>query len=102
MVQLSQESVATRAKPPRKPRKPANGQAAADALGAATTLAVFRALPGTLTLRDRKVIVEQALVLLEQNYAHLPLKVAMHAVNPVQQLRVLRSRLEHQTDAPGR
>jgi len=99
MVQLSQESVATRAKPPRKPRKPANGQAAADALGAATTLAVFRALPGTLTLRDRKVIVEQALVLLEQNYAHLPLKVAMHAVNPVQQLRVLRSRLEHQTDA---
>jgi hypothetical protein len=38
-----------------------------------------------------------ALVLFEQNYAHLPLKVAMHAVNPVQRLRLLRSRLEGQT-----
>ena len=28
---------------------------------------------------------------------HLPLKVAMHAVNPVQRLRVLRARMERQT-----
>ena len=62
-------------------------------------LAEFLATSGTLTLAQRKLIVDQALVLLEQNYAHLPLKVAMHAVNPVQRLRVLRARLERQTDA---
>ncbi|MGW4207645.1 S41 family peptidase [Lentzea sp. NPDC004789] len=62
-------------------------------------LAEFLATAGTLTLAQRKLLVDQALVLLEQNYAHLPLKVAMHAVNPVQRLRVLRARLERQTDA---
>lgn len=62
-------------------------------------LAEFLATAGTLTLAQRKLIVDQALILLEQNYAHLPLKVAMHAVNPVQRLRVLRARLERQTDA---
>ena len=59
----------------------------------------FAATAGTLTLAERKVIVEQALVLLEDNYVHLPLKSAMHAVNPVQRLRLLRARLERQTDA---
>jgi hypothetical protein len=54
---------------------------------------------GTLTLAERTVIVDQALVLLEDNYVHLPLKSAMHAVNPVQRLRLLRARLERQTDA---
>ncbi|KJK45712.1 peptidase S41 [Lentzea aerocolonigenes] len=62
-------------------------------------LAEFLATAGTLTLAQRKLLVDQALILLEQNYAHLPLKVAMHAVNPVQRLRVLRARLERQTDA---
>ncbi|MDX3662046.1 S41 family peptidase [Streptomyces sp. ID05-26A] len=62
-------------------------------------LAEFLATAGTLTLAQRKLIVDQALIMLEQNYAHLPLKVAMHAVNPVQRLRVLRARLERQTDA---
>ena len=52
---------------------------------------------GTLTLAERRLIVEQALVLLEQNYVHLPLKVAMHAVNPVQRLRLLRTQLSRQT-----
>ena len=35
----------------------------------------FLATAGTLTLAERRSIVEQALVLLEQNYVHLPLKV---------------------------
>ncbi|HKG88040.1 MAG TPA: hypothetical protein VKA95_06910 [Nitrososphaeraceae archaeon] len=38
---------------------------------------------GRLTLDDRKIIVEQALILLERSYVHLPLKRAMHAVDPV-------------------
>ena len=49
--------------------------------------------PGALTPAERIVLVEQALVLLEQNYVHLPLKRAMHAVDPVQKLRLLRGRL---------
>jgi len=66
---------------------------------AGTSLTVFLAEAGTLSLGQRKVIVEQAVVLLEQNYAHLPLKVAMHAVNPLQRLRVIRAQLERQTES---
>ena len=70
-----------------------------DDLAAAEDLPTFLSRAGTLTLEERKVLVGQALVLFEQNYAHLPLKVAMHAVNPVQRLRLLRNRLERQTTA---
>jgi C-terminal processing protease CtpA/Prc len=54
---------------------------------------------GNLTLAERLTIVGQALLMLEGNYVHLPLKSAMHAVNPVQRLRLLRARLMRQTDA---
>jgi len=47
--------------------------------------------------RQRKLLVDQALLILEQNYVHLPLKAAMHAVNPLQRLRVMRARMERQT-----
>jgi len=47
-----------------------------------------------LTLDEQLTIVDQALVLIEHNYVHLPLKEAMHAVDPVQRLRLLRARLE--------
>lgn len=46
-----------------------------------------------LSLADRKLIVKQALVLLEMNYAHLRLKEAIHAIDPIQRLRLLQSRL---------
>ena len=51
-----------------------------------------------LSITQRRRIVEQALVILEQLYVHLPLKEAMHAVRPVQRLRLLRdqnSRVPH-------
>ena len=64
---------------------------------AAVPLPTFLAAAGTLTLNQRKLLVDQAILLLEQNYVHLPLKVAMHAVNPVQRLRVLRARMDRQT-----
>ncbi len=73
-----------------------HGIARADLEGA-VTVPDFLASAGTLTLPERKLIVEQALVLLEQNYVHLPLKMAMHAVNPVQRLRLLRTQLTRQT-----
>lgn len=58
----------------------------------------FLRTAGTLTPADRRTLVQQALLLIEQNYAHLPLKVAMHAVNPVQRLRLLGLRLSRQTE----
>ena len=72
-------------------------RATAGAAAAAVSVPTFLEGAGSLTLAQRKLIVEQALVLLEQNYVHLPLKVAMHAVNPVQRLRLLRARLERTT-----
>lgn len=66
-------------------------------LAASHPLSSFLHDAGTLTPEERRLIVDQALVLLDQNYVHLPLKTAMYAVNPVQRLRVLRRRLERQT-----
>jgi Peptidase family S41 len=68
-----------------------------DQLAASVELRDFLRSAGALTLEERRLLVEQALVLLEQNFVHLPLKAAMHAVNPVQRLRLLRIRLERQT-----
>jgi hypothetical protein len=62
-------------------------------LGQIVDLAAFRQQKLQLTMSDRRRIVEQALVLIEQNYVHLPHKVAMHAVNPVQRLRLFQARL---------
>jgi peptidase S41-like protein len=68
-----------------------------DQLATSVELRDFLRGAGALTLDERRLLVEQALVLLEQNYVHLPLKAAMHAVNPVQRLRLLRAGLERQT-----
>ncbi len=52
-----------------------------------------------LTRKQRLLLIDQALVLLDHNYAHLPLKQAMHAVNPVQRLKLLRHRIDHESYA---
>jgi hypothetical protein len=52
----------------------------------------------SLTPEQRILVVEQAIILLEAFYVHLPLKRAMYAVNPVQRLRLLRHRLPHIKD----
>ncbi len=52
-------------------------------------LRAFRQTVHDLSLSDRLILIEQALVLLEQNYAHLPLKSAMYAISPVRRLRLL-------------
>ncbi len=49
---------------------------------------------GELTLEDRRLLVDQATVLLEQAYVHLPMKRARYAVDPVQRLRLLQHRLQ--------
>ena len=49
---------------------------------------------GELSREEQRLIVDQALVVIEECYVHLPLKRAMHAVEPVQRLKLLRHRLE--------
>ena len=47
-----------------------------------------------LDLAARKQIVDQAILLFEDFYVHRPQKEAMHAVIPIQRLRLLRAALE--------
>ena len=61
---------------------------------AAISLREFVATAGELTTQQRKQLVDQALVLVEQAYVHLPLKHAMHGVDPIQRLKLLGQRLE--------
>lgn len=64
-------------------------------MGNVKTLKVFiSSAIGMLTVDDRKIIVEQALTLLERSYVHLPLKRAMHAVDPIQRLKLLQLHLD--------
>lgn len=60
---------------------------------AATTVTDLIDDGGDLSLEERRQIVDQALVLIEQVYVHLPFKRAMHAVDPVQRLKLVRQRL---------
>jgi C-terminal processing protease CtpA/Prc len=62
-------------------------------LGAIVGLAEFSALVDELTEAERRTLVDQALILIDDLYVHLPLKRAGHAVDPVQQLKLLRRRL---------
>ena len=51
-----------------------------------------------LTLAEQKLLVDEALTLFTEVYVHLTLKEAMHAVDPVQSLRLLRQSLDHTED----
>lgn len=64
-------------------------------LTAAVTLPEFLSTHevGTLTVADRQLIVEQALLVLEQTYALLPFKAARYGINPLQRLRLMQTRL---------
>lgn len=64
------------------------------------TLREFRrSTEGVMTREQQQLAIDQAIQLLELFYVHRPLKEAMHAVRPVQRLRVLRRRLEEEPDA---
>ncbi len=61
-------------------------------------LSTFMHAGGFLSLADRKQIVQQALILLERVYVHLPLKRAMHAIDPIQRLKLLQYNLDQQPE----
>jgi C-terminal processing protease CtpA/Prc len=70
-------------------------------LGVVRTMPEFREFvdqQAPLTVAQRRLLVDQARVLVENLYVHLPLKRAMHAVDPAQRLRLLGYRLQVLTD----
>ncbi len=56
-------------------------------------LHAFLEMTGDLSVERRGAIIERALVLVEETYGHLPLKRAVHAVDPEQSLRQLRQQV---------
>ncbi|MEM7212679.1 MAG: S41 family peptidase [Pseudomonadota bacterium] len=65
-------------------------------LGAVTRIDDFRRSIDEnpfLTVGERRLLVEQALILVRDLYTHLPLKRAMHAIDPVQRLTLLKAGL---------
>lgn len=52
-----------------------------------------------LSAAERELLVDQALALIEHLYVHLPLKRAMHAVDPLQRLRLLKHRSSSLSEA---
>ncbi len=51
-----------------------------------------------LNRSEKETIVDQAILLIDQFYAHLPFKRARYAVDPVQSLRLIQAQLEELTD----
>ena len=70
----------------------------ADALPNSLSLADFLDQIEPLSVGDRFQLVEQAQLLLNGLYVHLPLKRSMYAIEPVQRLRLLARRLESMSD----
>jgi hypothetical protein len=61
-------------------------------IGQRIKLSDYRAAVTPLTPEQRNLLIEQATEMLDQVYAHLPLKRALHANDPIQSLRLLRLR----------
>jgi len=70
------------------------GEGLSDDLLSATELREFLTDERTLSEAERRLICQQAIRLLEGYYVHLPMKRTMHAVDPLQRLRILGHELE--------
>ncbi len=68
--------------------------ATASDLDGSIDVAQFLAEPFLLDIEEKREIIRQAVLLLEGYYVHLPMKRNMHAVDPVQKLRILGHRIE--------
>lgn len=61
-------------------------------LGGRVKLADYRETVIPLTPQERELLIDQAIEMLDSVYAHLPLKRALHANDPIRSLRLLRLR----------
>ncbi len=75
-----------------------NGNAINDGAFRKIRLSEFLEIAGELDRGQRETLLDQALILIEDLYVHLPLKRAMHAVDPVQRLKLLRRKLDVLTE----
>ena len=57
------------------------------------TLEQFLVSVQELSLQERFTVVDAAITMLAQLYVHLPLKRAMHGIDPLQRLRLLQQRV---------
>ena len=91
-------STATTSSEVQAPEAPAAAPAAAAGAAAAgspatISLATFLASVAKLTPTDRLTIVDAATAMLSGVFVHLPLKKAMHGIDPIQRLKLVRYRL---------
>jgi peptidase S41-like protein len=84
--------------PPNSDSSHAAVETAGELPASSITLAEFLKTPAPLDRQVREVIVQQALWMLESAYVHLQQKRAMYAIDPLQQLRLLRYRLQQTPD----
>lgn len=61
-------------------------------IGQRIKLADYRATVTPLNPQQRNQLIDQAILMIEQVYAHLPLKRSLHANDPIQSLRLLQLR----------
>jgi Peptidase family S41 len=61
-------------------------------IGDTQSVPEFLKTAGELTKVERELLIDQALAMIDNVYTHLLLKNAMHAINPAQQLRLLKQR----------
>jgi C-terminal processing protease CtpA/Prc len=78
--------VVRRGAPASKPRAVKGGQRAAARVTAPAEV------DNGLTNDERLTLIDQAMLMLQEVYAHLPLKRALHAIDPIQRLQLLRLR----------
>ncbi|MCB0629120.1 MAG: amidohydrolase family protein [Lewinella sp.] len=62
-------------------------------IASAIPLEVFVKTSSNLRRQDKLLIVQQAMLLLDQVYVHLPLKRSMYAANPLEKLKVIQTNL---------
>jgi Peptidase family S41 len=86
---------------PAKSASPDAASGAAQVPAAAVSLSQFLAGVQDLTLAERQQVVDAAIAMLSQVFVHLPLKRAMHGIDPVQRLRLLQRRLGEDSQSPG-
>jgi hypothetical protein len=77
--------------------EPWSADEAAAQPGGGRLLGIGGATRTAFTDSQREILIDQAMLMLETVYAHLPLKRALHAIDPVQRLRLLRLR-QHALD----
>ena len=76
---------------PRMPRAEAL-QAVETNVGQRIRLSEYRSTITVLSEKEREQVIDQAQLMLEQVFVHLPLKRAMHGTEPIQRLRLLKLR----------